>query len=318
MKNSIPYAQAIRYRRIIEDDQLLEKEINTLKNNFRYRNYPENIVMDKINRINDITRSNTIQYKQTSQNMNSLNFTPFVLTFSNIYNNCGKENIYKIMKSVWDELTRGAPILIALPPPKIVFKKCQSIGSMLESSTFPPKWWSLNSNNIPKSIPPFVDNSQLQNNRPCHGNRCKCCSSMEETTTFRSEHYNKTFKVVQNSDCTSSNVIYLITCQICKLQYVGETGNSLRQRLRAHRHDIKANNLTPIGMHFNKTNHTFLDLNIIVIEILNTKTIYDRRSREFYWQLRLGTIFPKGLNYSLVDERVLEKNFSLSHNRNKN
>ena len=130
---------------------------------------------------------------------------------------------------------------------------------------------------------------------------------MEEISTFRSEHYNKSFEIQQNSECSNSNIIYLITCQVCNLQYVGETGNNLRQRLRAHRHDIKANNLTPIGTHFNKANHTFKDLKIIAIETLNTKTIYDRRTREFYWQLRLGTIFPKGLNNSLVNERVFEK-----------
>ena len=80
------------------------------------------------------------------------------------------------------------------------------------------------------------------------------------------------------------------------MQYVGETGNCLRQRLRQHRHDIKINNKTTIGIHFNKTSHTFNHLKIIPIEIIKNENAYQRRTREFYWQLRLGTIFPKGLN----------------------
>ena len=30
--------------------------------------------------------------------------------------------------------------------------------------------------------------------------------------------------------------------------------------------------------------------------MFTTNNVFNRRSREYYWQLRLGTIFPKGLN----------------------
>ena len=51
-----------------------------------------------------------------------------------------------------------------------------------------------------------------------------------------------------------------------------------------------------IAIHYNSLNHTINHLSVTPIEILTTNNIFNRRSREYYWQLRLGTIFPKGLN----------------------
>jgi hypothetical protein len=39
-------------------------------------------------------------------------------------------------------------------------------------------------------------------------------------------------------DCSSTNVIYLITCNHCRFQYVGQTGRKLRDRISEHRRAI--------------------------------------------------------------------------------
>ena len=257
MKNSIPYAQILRYRRIIEDDRLLFSELSVLKNNFLYRGYPEYLIDEKIQKIQNLDRGLTIQYRKKDSSNTSCNFTPMVLTFSNIYNNNGKNTVYKLLAFIWEELTRMVPVLNTLPPPKIVFKKCQTIGSLVQSSVFPPKWWSeLNgptiNNHIPVSAPATILNlCPTHTSSPCKTSQCKCCLSIENSTFFRSENYNKNFPILNNCNCGSKNVVYLITCIRCNIQYVGETGLCLRTRLRQHRYDIKTNNLTTIGIHFN-------------------------------------------------------------------
>ena len=63
-----------------------------------------------------------------------------------------------------------------------------------------------------------------------------------------------------------------------------------------HKSTIRTHKRTPIAIHFNSPHHNINHLSVTPIEILTTNSIFNRRSREYYWQLRLGTIFPKGLN----------------------
>ena len=72
---------------------------------------------------------------------------------------------------------------------------------------------------------------------------------------FRSNVTHKTYNVLFANetvlDCGSENIIYLITCTRCGIQYVGETVNTLRFRMNAHRQSIKDNKDTLVAIHFN-------------------------------------------------------------------
>ena len=43
-----------------------------------------------------------------------------------------------------------------------------------------------------------------------------------------------TVRLRQNTDCTTENVVYLISCSSCNKQYVGETKGSLNKRMNDH------------------------------------------------------------------------------------
>ena len=59
-------------------------------------------------------------------------------------------------------------------------------------------------------------------------------------------------KIWGHITCTTSNIIYLISCRICGIQYIGETKNSLKKRFYGHRSTVKTQKLdTPVGQHFN-------------------------------------------------------------------
>jgi len=56
VENSIPFAQAIRYKRIIEDPIMLANELENLKQKFVSRHYPNNVINAAITRVNNLNR----------------------------------------------------------------------------------------------------------------------------------------------------------------------------------------------------------------------------------------------------------------------
>jgi len=97
-------------------------------------------------------------------------------------------------------------------------------------------------------------------------------------------------------NCNSFNVIYLITCLKCKLQYVGETYRKLKDRLNDHKSNIRTNKETAIGIHFRSALHNIKHLQIQPILQINTESHTDRLQQEKYWMDILKTFYPNGLN----------------------
>ena len=140
----------------------------------------------------------------------------------------------------------------------------------------------------------------------CNSARCLTCKlHATEQKVFKSTTYERTFTIRQNLNCKRKNIIYLITCQKCNVQYVGETSRELRERATDHRSNISVQKRTPIGLHFNADSHSFRDIKITAIEQIvdngkqNMVTIL--RQREAFWQFKLGTKYPAGLNCMPTD-----------------
>ena len=52
------------------------------------------------------------------------------------------------------------------------------------------------------------------------------------------------------------NAIYLVTCNKCKVQYVGSTSNEFKVRLRNHKSALSSKKTTcEVAVHFNKEKH---------------------------------------------------------------
>jgi hypothetical protein len=64
---------------------------------------------------------------------------------------------------------------------------------------------------------------------------------------------------------------------------------------------VKLRKLTPVGIHFASEGHKQGHLTVVPIEQVSINSIAQRRKRELYWQLQLGTAFPRGLNAYPVD-----------------
>lgn len=90
---------------------------------------------------------------------------------------------------------------------------------------------------------------------PC-GKSCKLCPYMLTCSTYTSHTTRSTHKIRHMINCQSVNVIYLIGCIVCGVQYVGQTSNTLNCRIRNHLYDIKREDQNkPVAKHFTSADH---------------------------------------------------------------
>ena len=110
-----------------------------------------------------------------------------------------------------------------------------------------------------------VDVPQSLRVSKCGSDKCKTCVHMVQGDSFIS---NTKYNIVSpvDMDCGSNNVIYLITCAKCGIQYVGKTSQMLRCRVNNHRNRLKQVCDLYLYNHFNSDGHSIADLQIMPIE----------------------------------------------------
>lgn len=97
----------------------------------------------------------------------------------------------------------------------------------------------------------------------------------------------------------------MIFCEICGIKYIGETGNSLKERITHHIHSIRSENgNTQVAHHF-KNVHSLANFKFLGIDhcLSKSKVNYAtqrRRLIETQYIKKLRTLKPDGLN-SLLD-----------------
>ena len=174
----------------------------------------------------------------------------------------------------------------------------------------------------------------LQFDENCH---CLFCTNhFNKKKEFQSYITNKKFKLKNPSShnlvltCKSENVIYLISCNKCKVQYVGLTTQEIKNRFSQHKSKIKHNSLnTFLCNHFNSKDHSYLDCNVQIIDYLENTSQLDKiaivkqlSQMENYWIKTLNSVYPYGLNDRILglgdirnlDFSTLNRNNTPFHN----
>ena len=118
-------------------------------------------------------------------------------------------------------------------------------------------------------------------------------------------------------NCHSSNVIYLITCCNCGLQYVGETCQKLNERFGWHKTCLnnpqKYSFCKILNSHFTSGLCKNAKYEVQILEKLEGSGRTDRnamdisakplrKNRELHWMMKLRTVYPYGLNDRIGDE----------------
>ena len=105
----------------------------------------------------------------------------------------------------------------------------------------------------------------------------------------------KIYQVRQRLSCNSTNVIYLVHCIKCKLQYVGSTTTEFKVRFRNHKSAMKTNKKTcEVAIHFNRSPHILSDFTFQCIDQIQSNTSQDTEklliTKEAYWSAQLYTV----------------------------
>ena len=101
-----------------------------------------------------------------------------------------------------------------------------------------------------------------------------------------------------NANCKTENIIYLLECAICGLQYIGETKQQLSKRLNGHRSDANCKPDLPLSRHLRSTGHhdSFGKLKVTIIDHNPKWDDKSRQERESFWIRKLKTLSPNGIN----------------------
>jgi hypothetical protein len=144
-----------------------------------------------------LTGKDLIQYKEKNAN----NRVPFVITY-----HPALSNLSSIVREHWTTIQKHPELCkIFKEPPVLAFMKPKSLKDILVRADISP--WS-------------AYNGQCQK---CDSRRRMTCKNIQCTQKFSSTHTGEDFIIYCNANCKTENIIYLLECAICGLQFIGET-----------------------------------------------------------------------------------------------
>ena len=114
----------------------------------------------------------------------------------------------------------------------------------------------------------------------------------------------KVYKINHSFHCDSRCLIYLFSCNVCGIQYVGSTFDRFRLRWNNYKSfqrntaDGRTPNQNYFNQHFLSGGHNGL-MNDCEIIFIDKTDFSDPTRRKFFWMRVLKTIAPLGLN---IDE----------------
>jgi len=135
----------------------------------------------------------------------------------------------------------------------------------------------------------------------CNGKCDLCKNYLVEIKFFTSCSTSRCYRIRQHITCKSRNEIYLVTCNKCKLQYVGSTSNEFKVRFWNHKSAmLTGKNTCEVAIHFNREQHVLSNFNFTIIEEIcnagNSNLEQCLTTREAHWTVQLCTLQPHGLN----------------------
>ena len=232
------------------------------------------------NRVRSIPRHATLQPQEPKSAKTDR--TPFVTSF-----NPALPKISSVVNKYTTLLQATANCKKAFPnPPVIAYRRNASLRDLLVHST-------LSHENSSSQQPAGI--------KKCNHPRCLTCSFLQEgQTNYTFFTTNENRKITDSISCHSKNLIYMIECTKCHLQYIGETKRQLNERFGEHRRSILNHHqlsiTTPVSLHFNQAGHSINDVHLIPIELIRSKRDSIRKAREAHLINKAKTLHPFGIN----------------------
>ena len=271
-KQSIPYSQFVRVRRICTHKKDYFTNTDLMIRHFITRGYPMKLLIKAQKDAAALNRVDLLKQKPKS----NVETIPFITTYSPAH-----QEIKSILNTSLFLLDNTRPQLNQKYKFMVTARRCPNLRDLLTKSKLP------NEGVLRKST---------RGSSKCDRPRCTVCKHVKTTTSVTSRTTKQTIHIPINSNCISSNLIYIIECSKCGIQYVGQTSNTLTTRLRQHLRDIRLNNeFKAVSNHFNSTNHNIDDVTIYGVD--SAADLNARLRLEEAWIHVTKTVQPQGLNH---------------------
>ena len=225
--NNIPHDTALRLRQICDSDGKFKHQSKEYKNYLITRDYHPELVDKQFKKVERTSRHNA---RKKNAKRKEVGKVKFIATF-----NPALPGIEGLIKKHVHYLDSDKVLKKVFPNGKfsVINKRNKNPKEMVAPSLYPKP--SIKSNRTIVSC-----------------NKSDICKNFLITDSkFRCTVTGKTYFIKSNLSCDSCNVIYLITCFICREQYVVPAIN-FKQRFRIHKSDIKTNkDRCETALHFN-------------------------------------------------------------------
>ena len=127
-------------------------------------------------------------------------------------------------------------------------------------------------------------------------NNCPICPFVKTGHSVKSAQSNFSVDIDMSVDCQTKNLIYMLDCNKCPTQYIGETHRTLQDRFSEHLGYVKNKHLNKAtGEHFNSKGHKQSDMKITIKEKIHSNSHQYRKQREKMYITRFNTKY-KGMS----------------------
>ena len=262
--SSIPYSLALRIIRICPMEEDRDKRLEELKQMLLERDYKSGIINAAIRKAKLVPRHEAL--KKVVRNQEEERRPVMVVTYDPRL-----PAVPALVTKHWRAMCRDEPYLkeVFPNPPLVAYRRQKTTGDKIIRAKLPG--------------PAIRPQRQLPGMKKCRkaGRECTICPWVKEgkVATSRASTYRKEIETSLN--CQSRNLLYLIECRKCGLQYVGETDRSVQERFSEHKGYVNNNKLNQAtGAHFNLPGHSISDMSIMAIQKVYNRGAHYRKELE--------------------------------------
>ena len=240
-----PFGQYLRLRRICTLDCDFEANAKKLSGYYLKRGYPFNSLKKHYLRARKFSQDELLDTLSKTTNEAPVMVTQF---------NPRNTQIGTLVQKNWNIIQNTEELSqIFSSKPLMGFRRLPNLRDILTSSTisYPPN--------------PTTDAKQSVHIPVCTRlGKCTYCPKIKKAEQFTSFYSKQVFKCKSlppkhKVTCELINVIYIINCNKCGLQYIGETKRPFRNRIYKHLNSVQTfqhEKSTPVSRHFTQNNHS--------------------------------------------------------------
>ena len=254
IKKNIPYTLARRIRFLAEDESTRDLRFKELKTRLLSKGYPEWIIDCGIDKAKHLKPDELYSTKQKKENG--------IIAVST--HNPNNNSLDKLIKGTINILNTSGKMNDVMTNKRITFAKRQpkNLKGLLSRAAFTNQ----------------QDTTQARVTK-C-GKNCETCKLLIEGSSIHMTTTDEDFTVRYNMNCESKNLIYIITCDGCNEQYIGETGNELKTRMTTHRQHIRDPKTRKLAVSAHIANCGRGKFKIFPFYKLHNDSTHERRTKE--------------------------------------